>query len=89
MKFTMMMFILLLPQLTYAQDFQDEEETKEYWDNHVGRNEGDFQSEIHPVVTDEVARPDIERQEEEPLYPEGEETNWSLGGEDLAAEEFE
>lgn len=43
----------------------------------------DFDSELVPTVSDELSSP------EDILYPEGEDSSWSLGSEDLPAEEYE
>lgn len=86
-----MLFILLttvfIHPTCYSQTFA-EEDMDTALENHISREEGDMQSELNPIVSDEVEHPEIERQEE-PLYPEGEENDWSLGGEDLPAEEYE
>jgi hypothetical protein len=55
----------------------------------MNREDIEFESEFVPKIPDEEYGPgEIERQEEV-LYPEGEPYDWSLGGEDLPAEEYE
>jgi hypothetical protein len=51
--------------------------------------EGSFQSEFIPPSSDEVPVPGQIEEQEEMLYPPGEETDWGFGSEELAAEEFE
>ncbi len=44
---------------------------------------------MNPPISDEVANPEIERQEEDLLYPDSENPDWSLENEELPAEEWE
>lgn len=88
MKFLFMFSILLLPIFNVSADVMDEEESQRYWEAQIAREEGDMQSELNPIVTDEVPHPEIERQEE-PFYPEGEMNDYALGSEELAEEEYE
>lgn len=75
------LMITLFSFTSFAQSYETEEMDSEMIDQMLAV-EGE-ETEFVPPVSE-----DIERQEDI-LYPEGEETDWSLGSEDLPAEEFE
>lgn len=74
-------------QYAHSQDYLEEDPT--LGEETIYREEGSTFTEMNPPVSDEVANPEIERQEEDILYPEGESSQWSLENEELPAEEWE
>lgn len=91
MKSILFLFLLLLTLFSvsaFAQSYQSDGMDPEMDDEMMSPDIGS-QDELLPPESDEISAPgEIERQEDI-QYPEGEETSWSLGGEDLPAEEFE
>lgn len=91
MNRSMTFFLLLLSlsvQIASGQDYLEED----YLDNGgetIYREEGSTFTEMNPPISDEVAHPEIERQEEDLLYPDSENSDWSLENEELPAEEWE
>lgn len=75
------LMITLISFTSFAQSYETEEMDSEMIDQMLAVEGED--TEFVPPVSE-----DIERQEEI-LYPEGEDNSWSLGSEDLPAEEYE
>lgn len=89
MKFTSIIsvFLILLPLNVQAQLASDNSEPI-IDEQQVIPEEGSFQSELQPPFSDEVATPgEVEEQEEDLLYPQGEETDWGLGSEEIPDDE--
>lgn len=77
--FILMMTIFSIPAFT--QSFETDELDPEMDEQMLAAH--DEESELAPPVSDEIER------QEDVLYPEGEDSSWSLGSEDLPAEEYE
>lgn len=85
-QFLFILMITLFSLTTFAQSYESDGMDPEMDDQMIASDE---ESEFVPPVSDELSAPgEIERQEDV-LYPEGEDTSWSLGSEDLPAEEYE
>ncbi len=85
-QFLFILMITLFSLSTFAQSYGSDGMDPELDDQMIASEDD---SEIAAPVSDELSAPgEIERQEDI-LYPEGEDTSWSLGSEDLPAEEYE
>lgn len=83
-----LLLLALGSQIALAQDYLEEDPSLSESET-IYREEGSTFTEMNPPVSDEVANPEIERQEEDLLYPESESSQWSLENEELPAEEWE
>lgn len=80
--------ILILSFNVFAQeDFSNSEPLID--EQNLSVEEGSLQSEVETIPTDEVAPPIEAERQEDVLFPEGEDTAWSLGSDEIAAEDFE
>lgn len=80
LPFLFIFMFLLSPITSFAQDFDSEE-----MDSEIEEQQYVETSEISPM---EEAPGEIESQEDV-IFPDGETNDWSLGGEDLAAEDYQ
>lgn len=88
MKRLIPLFLLLISFQAFAQeDFDPSEPIID--EENLSIEEGSFASELITPQTDEVPSPVAAERQEDIIYPEGEETAWSLGSDELAAEEIE
>lgn len=85
---TLSFLLLLSAQTVLAQDYMEEDPTLSEGET-IYREEGSTFTEMNPPVSDEVANPEIERQEEDLFYPDSENSDWSLENEELPAEDWE
>lgn len=86
-KILLILMISLFSLASFAQSFETDELDPEMDDQMLAATEDE--SDLLPPVSDDLSSPgEIERQEEM-QYPEGEDSSWSLGSEDLPAEEYE
>jgi hypothetical protein len=81
MSFLFLFILLSFPLLSIAQDYDESREPA------VVEEEVMDSEELSEVIDGAAAIPEQERQEDV-IHPEGEH-EWSLGGEDLPAEEYE
>lgn len=80
--------ILLLSFNVFAQEsFENSEPLID--EENLSVEEGSLQSEVETVRTDEVAHPIEAERPEDVLFPEGEDTAWSLGSDEIAADDLE
>lgn len=81
MPFLFLLILLSIPLVSSAQDYDESREPA------VIEEEVMDSEELSEVIEGAAAIPEQERQEDV-IHPEGEH-EWSLGGEDLPAEEYE
>ena len=86
-KSLLVLLIALLSLTSFAQSFETDEMDPEMDDQYIAAQ--DVDSELVPPVSDDLSFPGEIEQQEDIQYPEGEDSSWSLGSEDLPAEEYE
>ena len=86
-QFLVFLMLALFCLSTFAQSFETDEMDPELNDQSLQKMEDE--SELMAPVSDELSVPDEIERQEDMQYPEGEDSSWSLGSEDLPAEEYE
>jgi hypothetical protein len=86
-QFLVFLMLALFSLSTFAQSFETDEMDPELNDQSLQKMEDE--SELMAPVSDELSVPDEIERQEDMQYPEGEDSSWSLGSEDLPAEEYE
>ena len=86
-QFLVFLMMALVSLTTFAQSFETDEMDPEINDQSFQKMEDE--SEFIPPVSDELSVPDEIERQEDMQYPESEDSSWSLGSEDLPAEEYE
>lgn len=89
-KVIALMSLLFLMATTFvcAQDYLEEDPILNEEET-IYREEGSTFTEINPPVSDEVPNPEIERQEDDLLYPESDNSDLNLENEELHGEDWE
>lgn len=83
---SLFLFLSLATAFAQGQNYQEEEGLNNEGET-IYREEGSMFTEMNPPLSDEVAHPEIEKQEDL-TYPE-ENSDWSLETEELPDDEWE
>jgi hypothetical protein len=79
--------VLMSFQLPAQEDFSSSEPVID--EQNLSVEEGSLESELVIPQTDEVATPVEAERQEDVLFPEGEDTAWSLGSDEVASEDID